>query len=766
MRIGEVDPFVGCEPADLAVPTGIAATWWWPKPPIGNTHPGASYPFGMVSACPTSGAYPTGYGRYDRSTEGVPARLHDSAVTSGVTHFHQSGTGAIRKYYNYLRVTPMLDPLDELGRAWALVDESASPGLYTATLENGIRCEVTVGPRSSIHRYTFPSARSARIVLDCSHGGIDVDQGQTVPLRAELHALDLVSAAGTVVMEGVPVSFHAECDGPDWRLMPWYDRRLMHGGTQLRFDSIRPTTLRPFGFIWMGRVEAGTTVEIRLGFSLRGTDQAAANLEGDLVGDDRRRPTPADSMARTQREPAFDDRRRRTEWAWREHLGRVDVAGGTDEQRGVLATALYHSMLKPNFAPGESPFWDGDGPFVYDLSTMWDLYRTHLPLLTALFPSRAVELANALIQICESEGNFPIGYRMARGADRFARQGTALAHTFLADLCHLDLPGIDWEWALSLMSTDLNRTMWGEEFLEGGLAHPVTHTLDLGIGHHCTAVVARRLGDHEFAERLDALAGRWVNAYEPDSGLVVDSQYYEGGKWNYSFRLLHDMARRIELAGGDDGMVELLDRFFGFGADPVKQLGVAPAVDDIAAGYALHRFQGLNNEPDMDAPWCYHHAGRPDRTADVVRSVIDHAFGPGPGGLPGNDDSGGLSSWYVWATSGLFPQPGQQSVLIGPPAFPELEFTVGDGERTFAVRTRGADPSAIDGGAVDDGRRGRVPTYVASAHLDGTELTRSWLGIDEVATGGELVLELTTTPTEWGRSPRPPSITPHPHPSA
>ena len=85
--------------------------------------------------------------------------------------------------------------------------------------------------------------------------------------------------------------------------------------------------------------------------------------------------------------------------------------------------------------------WPSDGPFVFDICTMWDIYRTQLPLITALFPARAVELANALLTICEEEGNLPIGYRMAKGADRFSRQGSALAHTFFADLCQLGYAG-------------------------------------------------------------------------------------------------------------------------------------------------------------------------------------------------------------------------------------------------------------------------------------------------------------------------------------
>ena len=140
----------------------------------------------MVSACSYSGAYPTGYGLYELNTEGVPPRLHDEPLASGFTHFQQSGTGAIRKYYNYFRVTPMLEPLDALGTSWPITDEDAEPGYYAATLSSGIRCELTVGPKSAVHRYTFPAHRDARLVVDFSLGGLAIPYGATVPLRAHL----------------------------------------------------------------------------------------------------------------------------------------------------------------------------------------------------------------------------------------------------------------------------------------------------------------------------------------------------------------------------------------------------------------------------------------------------------------------------------------------------------------------------------------------------------------------------------------------------
>ncbi|MGK5681403.1 glycoside hydrolase domain-containing protein [Actinoplanes sp. URMC 104] len=734
--LDDVDPFIGTAATDLPPARGLAATWWWPKPQVGNTHPGATSPLGMVSACAYSGAYPTGYGRYTKNTEGVPETMFDRMQASGFTHFQQSGTGAIRKYYNYVRVTPMVQSLDDLGQAWPLHDETAEAGYYAATLGTGIRCEITVGEKVAVHRYTFPASSSGRVVIDLSCGGLATELGRTVPLRAQIESMGHGRAQGTVVMEGVPLSVYAEVDSPNWRQMLWYDRRLIDGGTRLDFDSIRHTNLRPFGMLFLGSTRPGQTVEVRLGFSLRGCEQARRNLERECG---------------TQG-TAFVAVRARTRAGWREHFGKVQVDGGTPARRTVLATSLYHALIKPCFADDESPFWPTSGPYAFDVCTMWDIYKTQIPLLATLAPERAADLLESLVRVCEEEGNFPIGYRMARGADRFFRQASALAHTALADAHALGRAGIDWAWALVHMVDDLRR-MYGEDFYEHGVVHPITHTLDLAYGYHCTARVARALGDKRLAADLTERSRGWVNAFDPVTGLLRDSEFYEGGKWNYSFRLLHDMRARIGLAGGDAAFLGKLDAFFGYGAEPVKQPGQRPPAAEMQAGYALKRFEGLNNEPDMEAPWAYHYAGRPDRTAEIVHSALTWQFGTGPGGLPGNDDSGGLSAWYVWASLGLFPVAGQHLFLINAPAFERAAIQAPEGE--FVIETSGHRETPI---GVDGLDREPPPLYVQSATLNGRPLHATHLSAADVHRGGRLHLRLGPEPSSWGSRTRPPSL--------
>jgi putative alpha-1,2-mannosidase len=239
---------------------------------------------------------------------------------------------------------------------------------------------------------------------------------------------------------------------------------------------------------------------------------------------------------------------------------------------------------------------------------------------------------------------------------------------------------------------------------------------------------------------MEDLARRWQNAFAAD-GLLKDSTFYEGTKWNYSFRLLHDMAGRIRLAGGDAAFVELLDTFFGVGAEPVRQPGVAPSPAEMAAGAALGRFEGFNNEPDMEAPYAYLYAGRHDRVCEIVRAGLEQCFGDTPGGMVGNDDSGGMSSWYVWNALGLFPVAGQDVFLIGSPLFEAARLRVAE-DAVFSI--------AAAGNSSDR-------PYVMAATLNGEPLDRPYLRWAEIAAGGTLSLEMSDAPTGWP-SLRPPSV--------
>ncbi len=704
-----VDPFLGAAEAALPRPVGIAAKWWRPKPPVGNTHPGATLPFGMVSACACSGAYVTGYGRYGLSLTGdSPPVLFPDHEALGIAHFQQSGTGRIRMYYNYLLTTPLgTRGLAARATRQPLTDESARPGCYACRFgHTGVRSEVTATPRGVIHRHHFPDGVPPRLAIDVSAGGLLVEDMATYPQDAEINLLPCGAVAGHVVMEGIPVHFHIRCPGATPSL--WENDEPIPGDSYRL--SLEKQKLRPaFGILFAAPPGAPPVLEPAIGFSIRSAERATT-------------ATPAET---------FDAAATAADAAWERTLSAITIEGGTEAQRRIFTTALYHAAIKPADFRDENPFTRADGPFFLDLSTLWDLYKTQLPLMMSLWPERGAAFVEFLLEVATREGAFPVSYLMDNVPDRFTKQATGLCHAILEDARLRGIPG-DWDRALTLLwktsRSRKGRKSRFEDYAQNQLATPLSHTLDISYAHFCIARMARGLGEQAVHDRAAALSRHWKNAFDPATGLLrEDSTYYEGENWNYSFRFLHDMQARIELAGGANRFTALLDKFFGF-TEP-------------AHGERLFRFEGLNNEPDMEAPYAYLYAGRHDRTARVVRRVMECQFATGPGGLPGNDDSGGLSSWFVWSACGVFPVTAQPVMLIGSPLFPTAALHLPAGDFTITADNHG--PENI---------------HIRAATLNGNPLDRAWLHIAEFQNGGHLHLEMTDTPAGFATIHRPPSF--------
>ncbi len=338
-----------------------------------------------------------------------------------------------------------------------------------------------------------------------------------------------------------------------------------------------------------------------------------------------------------------------------------------------------------------------------------------------------------LYEVAKREGGFPISYLMDNVPDRFTKQATGLCHIILEDARCRGIKG-DWDRILTLLwktsqSGKGRKSRFGE-YARTYLATPLSHTLDIAYAHFCMARMARSTGDQIIHDKAAALSVHWRNAFDSASGLLrEDSTYYEGENWNYSFRFLHEMEERINLAGGDKGFVALLDKFFGFALPAHRE--------------RLYQFEGLNNEPDMEAPYAYHYAGRPDRTALIVRRAMECQFASGEGGLPGNDDSGGLSSWFVWNAIGIFPVAGQAIFLIGSPLFEAITLKLGDG--CFQITTENYSPSNY---------------YVQKALLNDHDINRTYLAANEVVSGNRLHLMMGPDPGSFPNARRPPNPKP------
>jgi predicted alpha-1,2-mannosidase len=213
--------------------------------------------------------------------------------------------------------------------------------------------------------------------------------------------------------------------------------------------------------------------------------------------------------------------------------------------------------------------------------------------------------------------------------------------------------------------------------------------------------------------------GTWAPPYLVVRGTWPDF-FYEGDIWTYSVYAPQDMRRLIEMAGGDQMFVNRLDWTF------------------------LRQHFDVTNEPGFLVPILYNYAGRPDKTADIVHLLLEKFFMANRAGIPGNDDSGAMSSWLIFSTLGIFPVAGQDVYLISTPSIPEASLALANGKQLRIV-AKNLDPNGLN-------------RYVQSATLNGDDLPTSWFRHAQIKDGATLVLTMGSAPSSWGKTMPPPSM--------
>lgn len=662
-----VNVFQGCGEIDLPEPEGISRKWFFLKAGCGNTSPAACVPFGAMSVAPYSGGYPTGYGNHLPNSHSRPAKFEEGKSLLGFAHLQQSGTGAIGYYYNYALVTPRYEGSAERREP---KDEKASPGYYSCSLEN-IRCELTASRTVAFHRYTFGS-QDGFAVVDFSNNGLNcagAHRGTVSNLSVAQISPGVVTARAEI--EGINVYFAAEssCDC------------CVANNNAIFF------------------ADRGTLV-LRVAVSLRSEDEA---------------------LCRVFHAPRFDDAVNNAARVWEETLSAIEIETSDEKIREIFYSNLYHSLIKPSDFRGES-FIYRSGPFMTDLATLWDMYKTALPLIFMICPSQGKDICETLMNLGEALGYIPnsIGHT----ADYSAHSGQArtLGSYVLMTGYRLGIP-MDAHRMLKVIESDIlseyEKDNSGGEYESSSLSR----TLDLTECAALAAEIAAEECEFEIREKLLPIAAKSFDCYSPETGLLrSDSDYYEGSLWNYSFRQMADMDRRIGIAGGRDKFVALMDKFFGYGAKDTVQPTDPFNYEPVKKGLALGRFEGFNNESDTEAPFSYIYAGRHDRTCEIIRSGMKCMFTTGRGGLPGNNDSGALSSYYVMMALGLFPVAGQNLFLIGSPFVDRAKITLSSG-RILEIEVKGNSPENI---------------YVEKVSFGGKELTGYRIEATELMRGGKL----------------------------
>jgi predicted alpha-1,2-mannosidase len=695
----------------------------------GNTFVGAAVPFGMVKLGPDM-----------ESFDGKPSKFGymSGGRILGFSHLHLSGASG--KYGNIL-IAPVTGPLNPADIKSARTDEVNHPGYYAAKLTRyRTRVELTATRRVGLHRYTFLALSQAHITVDLAHclnKGTGTESQRF--LGGEVHLLSDHEAEGMGRYTGgwnkggeYRVYFYMVLDAPAESVQSWTGSVLSSAK-----DASVSTDL-PIGAAFNLQTHAGQVVQAKVAISFVSAEQARATVSQEAPGWN------------------FDRARAASLSAWNQALDKIELHGETDSKRVQFYTALYHTMLMPSDRTGENPLWQSSEPYYDDYYAIWDTFRSSGPLLTLIAPERQRDLVRSLIDIYRHTGYMPDA---RSGNDNGRTQGGSNADVVIADAWVKGLQGIDYKTAFEAMLKNASvPPANAQKEGRGGILdynakgyvtladeRSGSRTVEYAYDDFAIAEVACGLGRDAEAKLFAGRAHNWENLWDkelteegfkgflrprnPDGSwaepnLLVRGTwpdfFYEGDLWTYSTYAPQDIRRLIELSGGSETFVRRLDNIF----------------------YRQHF--DVTNEPGFLIPVMYNWAGRPDKTAEVMNALLEKAFTDQRSGIPGNDDSGAMSSWFIFHSLGFYPNAGQDVYLIGTPSFPEAEIKLANGQRLRIV-ARNLDNEHIN-------------HYIQSATLNGAPLETAWFRHSQIEHGGTLMFTMGSEPTGWGKFLPPPSM--------
>jgi predicted alpha-1,2-mannosidase len=716
--LAEVDPFLGVDND-------------------GNTVPGAKVPFGFANPSPDT-------------LRDVTSGYISSEPIIGFSQTHVSGTGGGGKYGNF-RITPQVGALELHDLASPKADEVASPGYYAVRLTRpDVKVDLTATRLTAVHRYTFPADKQARLLLDGASFTNNASRGRQIPFDCTILIGPPDRAEGTVnFMSGwnpsnYTLHFAASFSRPFTAHGTWSGKRVQPGQTLANAGR------EPVGTWFEFDTSADPVVEVRVAVSFISPAKARQNLDEETGG------------------KSFDEIHKLAESAWTAALDKIQVEGGSAEERAIFHSSLYRSHYMPHDLTGENAWWESDEPHYEDFYCLWDTFRCLHPLLTLIQPERQRDMVRSLIDTYRHTGWMPDA-RIA-GANGMT-QGGSNSDVVIADALLKGLTGIDYETAFEAMlkngEVDSSRPLFeGREvsrYIQRGYmaldqTRSASRTMEYAYNDFCIALVAEKLGRKEVAERYFNRSrnwrnlwddqtrtvrprhpdGRWMEDYSPTTeySLVPErfawwaAPYYEGTGYQFSTYVPHEPEALIAKLGGREPFLDWLDVFFR----------IKPAPD----GYDPKGLYTHVNEPDLLATYLYLHAGKPERTQRIVRDILAKQYRHARGGLPGNDDAGTMSAWYVWNSIGLYPNVGQPYYYLVSPVFRSARIDLGGG-KSFTIEAPATSP---------------INACIRSATLNGKPLDRSWITHEELSAGGKLVMDLAAEPTTWGAEKSPPSFFP------
>ena len=667
---------------------------------FGTTNPGAICPNGMMSVTPFN-VMGSDTNVWDKDSRWWSTPYSsDNSFFTGFSHINLSGVGCPEVGLALTMPTAGALNVDYHMYGSEAVAETARPGYYGCELvAYGIKAEASATTRTSIERYTFPEGQGN--ILVNFGDGLTNESGAWLRKISETE-IEGMRLAGTFCYNPqavFPVYFAIRINKVPSKGGFWKKQPLLTGveaewtpddGTYKIYQRYgREIAGDEIGYWFSFETAEGEAVELQMGVSFVSCENAWENLEAEQT-----RLQPGVSNFETVRAEA--------EAAWEADLGRIKVEGGSERDKEVFYSALYHALIHPsilNDVNGEYPLMENDGvgrvpsgQNRYSVFSLWDTYRNLHQLMTLVYPERQMDMVRSMIDIYREWGWMPKWELFGR--ETFTMEGDpsipVIADTWLKGLRDFDIETAYAAFVKSATTPSADNLMRPDidPYLEKGYVplgfysadasgdNSVSHALEYYIADYALSLLAADLGYADDAAKFRAQSLQYKHYYCPTFGtlrpLNADGTFlepfnprqgenfepvpgfHEGSAWNYTFYVPHDVLGLAKLMGGRKAFINKLQKVFDEGLyDPA-------------------------NEPDIAYPYLFSYfKGEEWRTAKIVSELLDKHYTTRPDGIPGNDDTGTMSAWAVFSMMGFYPDcPGDPSYTLTVPRFDRIEITL------------------------------------------------------------------------------------------
>ena len=654
----------------------------------------------------------------------------------GFSHTRLSGTGAS----DLIDITLMPTSSGRTSSAFTHDEEKARPGYYQVMLKDeNINAELTTTQRNGIHRYQYPAGKDAEIILDMDHSADKGSWGRRI-INSQIRILNDHAVEGYRIITGWAklrkIYFYMEFSSPILT-STLRDGGRVHENTAV----INGTNLH--GCFRFGQLN-GKPLTCKVALSSVSMENARQNMEQEAPHWD------------------FDRYVAAADADWEKQLGKIEVKG-TEVQKEIFYTALYHTMIQPNTMSdvnGEYMAADyttrkvANNETHYTTFSLWDTFRASHPLYTLLEPERVTDFVKSMIRQYEYYGYLPIWQLW--GQDNYCMIGN---HSIpvITDAILKGIPGIDVEKAYeavynSSVTSHPNSPfeVWEKYgFMPENIqTQSVSITLEQAFDDWCVAQLAAKLNKDADYQRFHKRSeyyrnlfhpktkffqskndkGEWIEPFDPyQYGGNGGHPFTEGNAWQYFWYVPHNIQALMELTGGTKAFEQKLDTFF-------TSTYKSEQMNHNASGFVGQYAHG--NEPSHHVAYLYNFAGQPWKTQKYVSHILNTLYNNTSSGYAGNDDCGQMSAWYVFSAMGFYPvNPADGRYIIGSPLLDECTLKLA-GNKEFRIRTIRKSPEDI---------------YIQSVTLNGKKHKDFFITHQDIMNGGTMVFKMGKKPSGWGK---------------